>query len=262
VTYRFEEEDYRHTYILEDYYHTSPFFEYSYVVVYLRDKDNLENSFAFQLNFNKTFNTLPEHPKLTEVQNEITKGFAKNAADELIVLFKQRAVEAKAYGEKNPISYLEFEPGRYFNYIELFPRNKEMLDFNYEDNQYFAEDSYDIDPRNDNKSLQLSFFKFQLDSVDQAPLFSAIYHFDEEMREKEDAKLTVKNNDMLIALNQVIPDLNDRLKQRYKNAKKMGQELLENQAPVEIQQEKAKPNEPCPCGSGKKYKKCCALMLN
>jgi len=170
------------------------------VVVYLRDKDNLENSFAFQLNFNKTFNTLPEHPKLTEVQSQITKGFAKNAADELIVLFKQRAVEAKAYGEKNPISYLEFEPGRYFNYIELLPRNKEMLDFNYEDNQYFAEDSYDIDPRNDNKCLQLSFFKFQLDSADQAP--------------------------------------------------------------VEIQQEKVKPNEPCPCGSGKKYKKCCALMLN
>ena len=121
MTYRFEEEDYRNTYVLEDYYHTSPFFEYSYVVVYLRDKEKPENSFAFQLNFNKTFNTLPEHPKLTEIQNQIVKGFAKNAEDELIVLFKQRAVEAKAYGEKNPITYLEFEPGRYFNYFELFP---------------------------------------------------------------------------------------------------------------------------------------------
>ena len=158
LTYRFEEEDYRHTYFLEDYYHTSPFFDYNYVVLYLRDQENLENSFAFQVNFNKTFNTIPDHPKLTDIQTQIAKGFAKNAADELIVLFKQRAVEAKAYSEKNPGTYLEFEPGRFFNYYELFPRNKEMLDFNYGSDQYFAEDSYDIDPRNDNRCLQLSFF--------------------------------------------------------------------------------------------------------
>ena len=67
---------------------------------------------------------------------------------------------------------------------------------------------------------------------------------------------------MLIAMNQFIPDLNDRLKKRYKKVKQMGQELMKNQAPVAIQKEKVKPNEPCPCGSGKKYKKCCALMLN
>ena len=176
MTYRFEEEDFRHNYVLEDYYHTNPFFDYNYAVIYLRDMDNLENSFAFQVNFNKTFNTIPDHPKLTEIQTQIAKGFAKNAADELILLFKQRAIEAKAYGEKNPATYLEFEPGRFFNYIELFPRNKEMLDFNYSEDQFFAEDSYDIDPRNDNPSLQLSFFKFQLDNSDQAPIFSTIYY--------------------------------------------------------------------------------------
>ncbi len=262
MTYRFEEEDYKYTYILEDYYHTNPFFDYNYVVISLRDKNNPENSFAFQLNFNKTINTLPDHPKLTEVQSDIAKGFAKNAADELILLFKQRVVEAKAYGEKNPATYLEFEPGRFFNYFELFPRNKEMLDFSFGTEQYFVEDSYDIDPRNDNRSLQLSFYKLQLDNADQAPLFSTIYFFNEKMREQEDAKLAAKNNDMLIALNQSIPDLSDRLKQRYKNAKNIGQELLKAQAPVQIQEGKVKPNEPCPCGSGKKYKKCCALMLN
>ena len=188
--------------------------------------DNPKNSFAFQVNFNKTFNTIPDHPKLTEVQTQIAKGFAKNAADELILLFKQRAIEAKAYVEKNPATYLEFEPGRFFNYFELFPRNKEMLDFNYGSDQFFAEDSYDIDPRNDNRSLQLSFFKFQLDNSDQAPIISAIYYFDEKLREQEDAKLSPKNRDMLIAMNQFIPDLNDRLKKRYKNAKKMGEELF------------------------------------
>lgn len=262
MTYRFEEENYRNTYILEDFYHTHPFFEYNYVVVRLRDQDNPVNAFAFQLNFNKTFNPLPDHPRLTDVQTQIAKGFVKNVPEELILLFKQRVVEAKAYGEKNPTTYLEFEPGNYYNFFELFPGNKEMLDFKFNNEPYFAEDSYDIDPRNDNRSLKLSFFKLELDSADQAPVFSSTYYFDELLREKEDASLQSSSVDMLIAINQSIPDLNDKLKKRYKEAKKIGQELLKNTEGVRVQEGKMKPNEPCPCGSGKKYKKCCALKLN
>ena len=250
------------TYVLEDFYHTHPFYDYSYVVVRLRDQDNRANDFAFQLNFNKTFNPLPDHPRLTDVQTQIARRFAKEAPDELILLFKQRVVEAKAYGEKNPSTYLEFEPGNYYNFYELFPRNKEMLDFNFNKVQYFAEDSYDIDPRNDNRSLKLAFYKLELDNANQAPIFSSTYYLDERLREKEDAKLDSSNSDMLIAINQSIPDFNERLKKRYKEAKKIGQELLKNAPEIKVQEGKIKPNEPCPCGSGKKYKKCCALMLN
>jgi hypothetical protein len=231
-------------------------------VVRFRDQDNRDNSFAFQLNFNKTFNPLPDHPRLTDVQTQIAKGFAKNAPDELVLLFKQRVVEAKAYGEKNPTTYLEFVPGNYYNFYELFPRNKEMLDFNFSNDKYFAEDSYDIDPRNDNRSLKLSFYKLELDNADQAPIFSATYFLDERLREQEDAKLESSNSDMLIALNQSIPDLNERLKKRYKEAKKIGKELLQSTPGLKVREGKIKPNDSCPCGSGKKYKKCCALMLN
>ncbi len=262
MTYRFAEEDYRNTYVLEDFYHTHPFVDYSYVVVHLCDEDDTKNAFAFQLNFNKTFNPLPDHPRLTDVQTQIAEEFSKNVSDELILLFKQRIVEAKAYGEKNPTSYLEFQPGNYFNYFELFPRNKEMLDFIYGNDRYFVEDSYDVDPRNDNRSLKLSFYKLELDNSNQAPIFSSIYFFDEHLREKEDAKLESSNSDMLIAVSQSIPDFNDRLKRRYKEAKKIGAELLKNSPGAKVQAGKIKPNEPCPCGSGKKYKKCCALKLN
>lgn len=262
MTYRFEEENYQNTYVLEDFYHTHPFYDYNYVVVRFRDQGNRDNSFAFQLNFNKTFNPLPDHPRLTDVQTQIAKGFAKNAPDELMLLFKQRVVEAKAYGEKNPTTYLEFVPGNYYNFYELFPRNKEMLDFNFSNDKYFAEDSYDIDPRNDNRSLKLSFYKLELDNADQVAIFSATYFLDERLREQEDAKLESSNSDMLIALNQSIPDLNERLKKRYKEAKKIGKELLQNTPGLKVREGKIKPNDPCPCGSGKKYKKCCALMLN
>ena len=79
MTYRFEEENYQNTYVLEDFYHTHPFYDYNYVVVRLRDQDNQNNAFAFQVNFNKTFNPLPDHPRLTDVQTQIAKGFAKGA---------------------------------------------------------------------------------------------------------------------------------------------------------------------------------------
>ena len=137
-----------------------------------------------------------------------------------------------------------------------------MLDFNYCNDKYFAEDSYDIDPRNNNRSLKLSFYKLELDQPNQAPIFSSTYFLDERLRDKEDAKLELPNSDMLIAINQSIPDFNDRLKKRYKEAKKVGIELLKNSPGVKVQEGNIKPNEPCPCGSGKKYKKCCALRLN
>ncbi|MFQ5449834.1 MAG: SEC-C metal-binding domain-containing protein [Nitrospinaceae bacterium] len=262
MTYRFEEEDYRNTYILEDYYCTNPFCDCKHVTVSFCDKDNDNNRFVFLLNFNKTHNPLPNAPKWSNVQSEIIKNFAKNIPDELLLLFKQRYFEAKAYGEKNPMSYLMFEPGKYVNYIEMFPRNQETLDFTCNDQKYFAEDSYDLDPRNDNRDLHLVFYKFELDSNKQPPIFSYTYFFNEKLRAEEDAKLDPEKNDMVIAINHCIPDLYNRLKVRYKQAKKIGQELLKVPAETKIAHGKIKPNDVCPCGSGKKYKKCCALKLN
>lgn len=51
------------------------------------------------------------------------------------------------------------------------------------------------------------------------------------------------------------------LKQRYKEMKATGRKVLQGINPnnkiVEPVQVKPERNSPCPCGSGKKYKKCC-----
>ncbi|GJL79381.1 MAG: hypothetical protein NPINA01_23700 [Nitrospinaceae bacterium] len=262
MTYRFEEEDFKNTYVLEDYYCTNPFCDCNHVTVSFSDRDTGDNRIIFLLNFNKSTNSLPNTPKWTKVQSEIIKGFVKNLPDELLVLFKQRYMEAKAFGEKNPLSYLMFEPGRYVNYFEMFPRNNEMLEFSYNDEKYFAEDSYDLDPRSDNREIKMAFYKLELDSDQQAPTFSYTYFFNEKLREKEDGRLDPVHNDMVMALNMALPDLFDRLKKRYKQAKKIGEELLKAPTETRIIEGKIKPNDPCPCGSGKKFKKCCALNMN
>ena len=262
MTFRFEEEDFKNTYILEDYYCTNPFCDCNHVTVSLCDTVNLDNRLTFLLNFNKTQSPLPNQSKPTKKQSNIVKEFIKNLPDELITLFKQRYMEAKAYGEKKPISYLIFEPGRYINFFEMFPREREMLDFNYEGDKHFMEDSYEIDSRNNNRDIKMVLYKLELDNEKQPPIFSYTYYFDEASREKEDAGLEPTHNDMVLALNNSIPNLYDILKQRYKKAKKLGEELMKIGSQTPVIDGKINPNDPCPCGSGKKYKKCCSERLN
>ncbi len=110
--------------------------------------------------------------------------------------------------------------------------------------------------------MKLAFFKLDLDNKNQPPIFTYTYYFSEKRREKEDAKLEPEQNDTILAINRSIPDLNQILKTRYKQAKDIGAELMKTSGGPQIIEGKIKPNDPCPCGSGKKFKKCCALKMN
>ena len=197
------------------------------------------------------------------MQSEIIKGFVKNLPKELFVLLKQRYMEAKAFGEKDPKSYLIFEPGRYVNYMECFPRNgEENLNFSYAENRFFSEDSYELDPRINNRDVKLVFYPFELDDKNLKPVFTYTYYFNEDKRAETDSKLDAKTSDMLLAFNQTFPNLFEIFKKRYKKTKLIGEDLLKSGSQNPMLEDHVKPNDACPCGSGKKYKKCCANKLN
>jgi hypothetical protein len=262
MTFRFEEEGYKNLYVLEDYYCTNPFCDCNHVTVAFLDRENKDNQISFLLNFNKTLGILPDHEKLSPAHEIIVNNFIKNMQDELLVLFKQRYFEAKAFGEKNPKSYLVFEPNRYVNYMELFPRNKGTLNFSHEDDKYFAEDLYDLDSRADNRDVQLTFYKLDPSQEKSPSIFNYTYYLDESKREEEDNKLENEFREVFMAFNQFIPNLYDVLKKRYKEAKAVGDELRNASSQPKVGVHKVARNEMCPCGSGKKYKKCCALKVN
>ncbi len=262
IPYRFEEEDYEHTYILDDFYCTNPFCDCQHVTISFSQQEDPDNQITFLLNFNRTQGQLPNQKKHSKVQTEIIKGFVKNLSDELLVLFKQRYMEAKAFGEKDPKSYLILEPGRYVNYMEIFPRNEENLNFSHGDGKLFAEDSYELDPRVDNRDVKMVFYPFELDDKNLKPVFTYTYHFDEGKRAEEDNKLDAKTSEMLLSLNQSFPDLFETFKKRYKEAKLVGDDLLKSGPKTPVFESKIKPNDACSCGSGKKFKKCCANKLN
>lgn len=259
MTFRFEEEGFQNVYVLEDYYCTNPFCDCNHVTISLYNSEN-EDRISFLLNFNKTHSLLPGHPKPSKVEMDIIKGFVKNMQEELFVLLKQRYLESKAYGEKNPMSYLLFEPGRYVNYLEAFPKNTHSLDFFCNNEKYFVEDSYELDPRNNNKDIRFAVYKFELENEKQVPLFNYTYHLDEGLRLETDKKLGAMESDMLLEVNRFIPNLPDIVKSRYKEMKAVGKRLMEEKPKTGFA--KLSRNDECPCGSGKKYKKCCALKLN
>jgi hypothetical protein len=261
MTFRFEEEDFAHNYALEDFYCTNPFCDCQHTTISLYDAEK-NFRISFLLNFNKTHSLLPGQEKLGKTHTDIVKGFVKNMQEGLLILFKQRYLEAKAYGEKNPMSYLVFEPGKFINYMEMFPMEAKLLDFSCDDQKMFAEDSYDVDSRTSNKSVRLSFFKDEaVGGEQQEPTFNYMYYFDETLRAEEDKKLGPKEGDILLALNSFIPNVYDILKVRYKQAKDLGKTLMAQSRPDPFV-DKVNRNDLCPCGSGKKYKKCCALKMH
>ncbi len=234
LTYRFEEENYKNRYILEDYYDTNPFNDNQSAVLSFRDQENPEQRISFVFNFNRTRGVVPNQKKLTETQTKIADNFIKEMAEELLVLFKQRYLEAKAYGEKEPYSYLVFDTKRFVNYMELAPKNSQLLDFSFEDQKYFAEDAYNLDPERANRNVRLTFYKLDPNEDKLPPIFHYTYYFKENKRADEDAKLSPEQAEMLVALNRFIPNLFDVLKKRYKEAKKAGEMLQESQSDVQV----------------------------
>ena len=226
LTYRFEEENFKTLYVLEDYYHTNPFCDYQNSLISFRDSDNPENRISFLLGFKKTYTLPPNQPTLTNVQTEIVKRFVKEISEELMILFKQRYFEAKAYGEKNPMSYLEFESGRFFSFVELFPKANKPLEFSLDSSQYLVEDSYDIDPDSKNRTVKLTFFRLDLEDENKPPIFNYDYYFHEDQRVLEDKRMPEDHNALVVALNGCIPNLRNILKDRYREAKNIGEELL------------------------------------
>ena len=213
---------------MEDYYHTNPFCDYQNALISFRDSENSENRISFLLGFKKTYTIPPNQPTLTNVQIKIVKRFVNEISDELMILFKQRYFEAKAYGEKEPFSYLEVEPERYYTYVELFPKGNKPLEFSLDKVKYLVEDSYNIDPNSKKRMVRFSFYKLGLDEENKPPIFNYIYYFKEELRVAEDNKISENQGALIIALNECIPNLRNLLKDRYREAKNIGEKLLKN----------------------------------
>jgi len=179
--------------------------------------------------------------------------------------------------------------GTMVGYPEVFPWGLQF-EFTLADERWFADDQYCVVPGCDCTEPALSFY--HLPRIDISPLrplkddVTLYYNYVSGQTKVLEAKPGNPAADALMsALRATHPDLDQKLRRRHHQLKQLGQRLLVKPRPGSnhpiaslptldrgsgeppsllpaarvTRQPKVGRNDPCPCGSGKKYKKCCGV---
>lgn len=204
------------------------------------------------------------------ITRQVIAKFRGELDKETKALFLERFAESKAFGKINltdPVDDLALENGSCFGYVEVYGKKDiEKFNFKYKDKSYFVDDQYCIEPDCKCNEVILTFFeivpgrktqdaefaiRLDLTKGSYQEEFNAFAHKN-ELKEIVDCFKNHFNNDFSL------------LRTRYLQMKEFGEkrnqrrkQKLETQKPKQIISSKVGRNDLCPCGSGKKYKKCC-----
>jgi len=188
------------------------------------------------------------------LDNQINKGLSE--------IFKRRWRATKtntkdAWREKD---WSWWRTGDLVSWVDVFPDDFNFL-FSLNEKNYYGIDNYCVTPGCACNDVVIIFF-----SLDENSELGAVFTDTIKLKIKDvRPKQTGSKQDLLKCwdqINSVYPDLQDRLQKRHKEMKRVGGEIAKLsgnfKGPV-VAQKKVKRNAPCPCGSGKKYKKCCMM---
>lgn len=178
--------------------------------------------------------------------------------------------KAKEYGRKH---YLEYIPedviklildGKMIGYSEVFGnQDTDKFSFEFQDTEkYFIDDQYCSNPKCPCNEAVLAFFRINNSRPAQEPEFIVRISLKKFKYEIEKINCSVdKVSAIMTHVQYSMPEFLDTLKKRYNDIKSTAKEIIKkhNSEVMNEEQQKVKVgrNDPCPCGSGKKYKKCC-----
>lgn len=162
----------------------------------------------------------------------------------------------------NPSSILE---GLSVGYVEIFgERDIEKLCFSYKGKDYLIDDQYCMNPACKCNEAILTFIELQQEkeTSNGGPFAIRLKLHNNRYETLKQNKRSKK--ELLSIVDFFIKNNKDTIKlisDRYKEMKEKGREILFQNKEKGSTQENAAikigRNDPCPCGSGKKYKKCC-----
>ena len=188
---------------------------------------------------------------LDHLTNQIRKGLSE--------VFQRRWRVAKqnineAWKEKD---WSWWRPGDLLSWGDVFPDDFQFT-FSLGYNEYFGIDHYCITPGCTCNDVAITFFK-----IEEKKNIGSVFTETTKLKMKDFSLQNGSKQNLLKCweqLNIEYPDLKTSLQRRHKDIKRVGVEIAKRsgnfKAPV-VAQTKVKRNDPCPCGSGKKYKKCC-----
>jgi len=214
---------------------------------------------------------------LTDVQADDEQGqgatfveeFKNGLTPKLQRMFQGRLREAKLHGRETALSLenLRYVPGECVSYAEIYPTVATSSEtFDYMGKQYVVDDQYCIDPSCGCNETILTYVELQ-DYTNESNRFAirlslqnAQYLVESYANGTDDEVRAIHRAYM----KHVHKDL-ETFRRRYAKMKEFGsrhvqevsKEIKRNQPSVKAVS--VGRNDPCPCGSGKKYKKCCGI---
>lgn len=190
----------------------------------------------------------PAETLLTRFQNELT--------EELQDIFLSHYREAKEYGIKRPLSYMDpevLEAGLNVVYAEVFgDEDADLFRFTIDGQDYFLDDQYCMDPQCDCREAVITVTRINGKRTEDCGAVSVSFSGHCKVMDGSGGLKPVqewlKQKDRVVLL-----------RERYKKMKEIGRNLKREIAATKQRREENRVgrNELCPCGSGKKYKKCC-----
>jgi hypothetical protein len=206
----------------------------------------------------------------TSITRKVIAEFCRELDQETKALFLERFAESKAFSKTNlpdPVDDLALENGSCFGYVEVYgEKDIEKFSFKYKDKSYFVDDQYCTEPNCTCNEAILTFFEIVPGRKTQEAEFAIRLDLSKGAYQEE-FNASVNKNTMIEIFDCFKNHFNNDfslLRTRYLQMKEFGkkrgqrrEQILETQKPKQITRSKVGRNDPCPCGSGKKYKKCC-----
>ncbi len=197
------------------------------------------------------------------------KEFLENI-DELKEKLLSHFVRAKEYGKKHYLDYVSDSTvkmildGNVMAYSEIFGScdiDKFSFEFK-ETEKWFFDDQYCTNPKCLCNEAVLTFFKIDDSKKTQEPEFAVRMNINNFKYDVEFNKCgTTGISEVIKFLHDSRPEIFGILKRRYNEVKSASSKIIKKFGSNEKKEEspniKVGRNDPCPCGSGKKYKKCC-----
>lgn len=193
--------------------------------------------------------------------------------DQLKDKLRSHQQTARKYGETNYINFIPASTvkmildGNMVGYCEIFG-DSDSDTFTFEMNgteRWFVDDQYCSNPKCPCNDVVLTFFKFDVLRPSQDPEFIVRmninnFKYDIEFNETD----PIKVSEVMTFLQKTKPEVFKIIKGRHREVKDTAKKIIKQAGSKE--KTEALPrisvgrNDPCPCGSGKKYKKCCGLQ--
>ena len=201
----------------------------------------------------------------------ISKQMASTAWDELDHWFWTAKIEAIERAEVAAIDINDLpnaDDGHLVPFIEVFPLGL-SLNFTFEKAAWAADEQYCVQPRCRCTEIVLSFLQLKdatgrrTTSLRDVPAIRYDYRAHTSRHLAPGPSGTPATGRLLAALKMTYPSLDMRLELHHRIMQSLyarhylAQVKQRLETPLSVRREKIGRNDPCPCGSGKKFKKCC-----